>query len=105
MPTYTTFGSLGATAIAEAEPTGRDGERVRPEGLEPLPARRSRACAHGDEHDHRRDADHDAEHREPGSQLVGDDAPERDAQSLEVHATRPGAMGGGPITAARRTSS
>ena len=80
--------ALGAATATEPETAGDDGERVRAETFELLAARGRRAAPDCDEHDDRRDADHDAERRERGAQLVGDDAAQRD-RTLERFMTAP----------------
>ena len=94
--------AVGAAAAAEAEAAARhDRERVRAEALDLAVDLDRGAVPDGDEHDHRGDADRDAEHRQQRAQAVRDQALHGHAQRLERgHAGAPCATRDAPASRA-----
>ena len=75
-----------AAAAAAGRRGGRDGQRVAAESADRGRDARARPGSHGDEDDHRRDADEDAEGRERRAELVRGDAFDREPGAFaEAH--------------------
>src|SRR5262249_27540125 len=64
-------------------PSTLDSDGVGAQRLQARLDRLLRAVAHGDEQDYRADADEDAEHGQPGAQLVGAHSPQCELEDFE----------------------